>query len=747
MIIRLFTLIIFFIFISYSFIFNINANNLKFEGLAKLDINDIQKLTKVDLDKVNFSENDINKLIKDLYKSDLIYNINLDRKNNTFHLTIEENKLIEDIYVNGNIRINDETIISNLTIKKNTFLNKENISINTNLIKTIYKSKGFNDINVSVVTEKFSDERVNLIFQINEGQQSKINRIKFIGNISYSDRYLSSLINSRDISFYNIFSSGSNLTLDNFIFDTNKIRSFYKEKGFFDARVNYSISSSQYGNYTLTFFIDEGNRIKVDDVIFEKNIEFENFITENVNIFLKKLSKNNNYFDQALVDEFSSDINNILIKNNIYNKTYQMTLKKFDESYKLVLLAEDISPEVINTINIYGNDVTKDLTIRSKLDFQPGDYFNQSTLNISKKNLLKYKYVNDLNISKTSSDGKADISIDINENKKTGQIMAAGTFSGDVGAGLTFGVSDSNIFGSGNNLNTNFNLNNENAQFEISLIQYPLASSKIQNSYSLFNTEKDLKNSFGFKSDEQGASYALNFDYNEKTSLSTGITYKRSKRHSPSKSTSPINDNIGNFDVYTLDFSIKNDTTNDFLYPSDGALNSLYFEYSPEDISDDSYYKVIVRSDYYNKFKNSNRFIFLSNDFGVAESLNKKLKTVNSFSLGGLNFKGYDYRGIGPKIDGFYVGGNKFFTSTIGVGGSFLFDEKDNISTKLFYSMGSIWDSEYSSQNDLELRSSIGISFDFLTVVGPISFSYAIPIDKQDDDRTREFNFSIGTSF
>ena len=61
--------------------------------------------------------------------------------------------------------------------------------------------------------------------------------------------------------------------------------------------------------------------------------------------------------------------------------------------------------------------------------------------------------------------------------------------------------------------------------------------------------------------------------------------------------------------------------------------------------------------------------------------------------------------------------------------------------------MGSIWDSEYSSQNDLELRSSIGISFDFLTVVGPISFSYAIPIDKQDDDRTREFNFSIGTSF
>ena len=76
-----------------------------------------------------------------------------------------------------------------------------------------------------------------------------------------------------------------------------------------------------------------------------------------------------------------------------------------------------------------------------------------------------------------------------------------------------------------------------------------------------------------------------------------------------------------------------------------------------------------------------------------------------------------------------------------------MFDEKDNINTKLFYSIGSIWDSDYSSQNDLDLRSSVGVSFDILTAIGPISFSYAIPVDKNTDDTTREFNFTIGTSF
>ena len=99
------------------------------------------------------------------------------------------------------------------------------------------------------------------------------------------------------------------------------------------------------------------------------------------------------------------------------------------------------------------------------------------------------------------------------------------------------------------------------------------------------------------------------------------------------------------------------------------------------------------------------------------------------------------------KQNNIYLGGNKFFTSTLGFGGSFLFDEKDNVNTKFFYSVGSIWDSDYTNDNNFETRSSAGISFDVLTAVGPLSFSYAVPINKNTNDRRNEFNFSIGTSF
>tara|TARA_B100000963_G_scaffold2656_1_gene2077 strand:+ start:5445 stop:7691 length:2247 start_codon:yes stop_codon:yes gene_type:complete len=738
-----FTLIFFVILCSNSY-----SSNLKINGLSKLTLDDLQTLTNLDIEKDYFTDNEINKIIFDLYKSELIYDISLKKEGDFFNLNIEENRLIENIYINGNIRIRDNLIIENLSVKKNTLINKNKINRDINLIKNLYLSKGFKNVNVVASSEKFSEDRVNLIYDISEGNLSKINRIKFIGNDAYSDKYLSSIINSRSLSFYNLFTSGSNLNNENFSFDVNKLISFYESKGFFNVKVSYNISQSLSNSYILSFYIDEGARVKIEDIYFDdKYLKYGDFIYKYKDIFTQKLSKNRNFYDKTLIDQFLSNLNEYLIKNNNYSSIFQANILIEDGNYFLKVSEIKVKPELINTISIYGNNITKDKTIRSKIDFQPGDYFNKNIIDITKNNLLSYEYINNIDISKITNEGSTDIVINIDENEKTGQIVAAGTFSGDVGAGLQLGIKDNNLFGSGNNLDTTFLINDENTRFKVSLTQYPIASAKISNRYSIFNTELDLKNSFGFESEEKGFSYSLNFEYDEKIDVSTGISYKNSDRHSPLKSTLSINDSIGKFDIYTIDFSIKYNTTNDFLYPTNGVLNSVYFELSPENISDDSYAKLLLRSDIYHKFKNSNKFFFLSNDIGLVETSDDKLKTINAYSLGGLNFKGFDYRGIGPKQDGIYLGGNKFFTSTIGLGGSFLFDDKDNISTKLFYSVGSLWDSDYTNQNEFDLRSSAGVSFDILTAIGPISFSYAIPIEKSNDDRTREFNFTIGTSF
>ena len=197
-----------------------------------------------------------------------------------------------------------------------------------------------------------------------------------------------------------------------------------------------------------------------------------------------------------------------------------------------------------------------------------------------------------------------------------------------------------------------------------------------------------------------------------------------------------------------LSFDLNYDSTNKLFFPTQGIENSISFTFSPEGISDNSYYKLLLNNKMYKDVKDSDNYFFLINSLGISEGINSNLKTNNTYSLGGLNFKGFDYRGIGPiSNNNIYLGGNKFFTTTIGYGGSFLFDEKDNLNLKTFYTLGSLWDNDYTDDDKFALRSSIGLSLDFLSAVGPISLSYSLPVQKQDEDKSRSFNFSLGASF
>ena len=737
-------LIIFFSLLS----FNLFSNNLEIQGLSKLTIEDLQTQTSIDLYKSSYTEEEINLLIKELYISELIFDIKYTNKKNIFNLIIEENKLVENIFINGNKRIDSDLITKNIVTKNNKFINKNSIKEDIKIIKSIYLMKGFNNINVIASTEKFSDDRINLIFDITENQQSQIDRIKFKGNATFSSRYLSSLINSKATNFYNIFSTGSNLNINNFDFDVNKIKNFYRQKGFFDADINFTIDETISNKYTLIFYIDEGDRLKLDDFeIDDFDTNLSDLIVNEFESLKRDFSKNNFFYDQFIVDDFLTKINKVLIDNNQFNTSFYANLEINKDYKKLIFKKDLLNPSIVNKIKIIGNDITKDKTIRSKLLFEPGDYFNSNSIKSSKDNLLKFKYINKVDIKTEKINDTSDVIVVIDENKKTGQFLAGGTFSGDIGAGVTFAINDNNIFGTGNILDAKISANQENVLFNTSYTQYPTSVNNIKNKYTIFNVETDLSNSFGFKKDEYGFNYSINFEYDEMIDIKSGLSYKKSERHSAKKSIDSINDNIGDYDIYSINLSLLQNSTNDFLYPTDGSSNSIHFEYSPKDISDDGFYKIVLKSDIYKQFKNSNRFLFFSNDFGLADSFEGKLSTVNAFSLGGLNFKGFDYRGVGPKQDNIYLGGNKFFTSTIGYGGSFLFDDSDNINTKIFYSMGSIWDSDYSNDNEFNVRSSLGVSFDVLTAVGPISLSYAVPIEKNTNDITNEFNFSIGTSF
>ena len=736
-----FYLLIVFIFLSKTLF----AKNILFEGLEKLSINDIQTLTNINLFKNNYNENEIDIITKDLFSSDLISDIKLSESQDSYIFEIFEFVLINQIYINGNINISDDIIINNISSKSNSFLLDDHVEKDIILIRNIYSNKGYNNTTVSVTSEKFSKDKINLIFSINESYPSKVKKISILGNSFFSDKYLLKKINSKNVSDFNFFSSGSNLNRDIFNFDRNILIKEYENKGFFNSRIQYELIKTD-SSYSLIFYIEEGNRTKINEISYQfpKNLSINelNHLSNN----FKKSFKN---FDIDKINEHLQQLNDILISNDYLDLSFEANLEETDNISNLIIYTSKFNPIYVNKIQILGNEITKDETIRSKVSFESGDVIHPSQLEIARNNISNLDYIisSDISVVKNNKND-TDVIIDINENKKTGNFGFAGSYSGDTGFGLGFFLEDKNILGTGNKIDSSFNFNSEKTLFNIKYTTYPYLNNSIYNSYNIFNEEIDLTDSFGFKSTQTGFSFDQGFAYSDKIDIGWGIEYNYRKNYSSTSSSNAVNDNIGNFNSLGLKFNISYDSTNDLLYPTNGNNNNLSLFVSNADNASNSFYRFNFNNDNYYRISTENNFLFLINRAGTAQPFEGKLKTINAFSLGGLNFKGFDYRGIGPTSSSIYLGGNNYFTSTIGYGGSFLFDDTDDFKYKIFSTFGSLWGSDYTqNSNDYEIRSSVGISFDILTRLAPLSFSYAVPLQKESEDKVREFNFILGTSF
>jgi len=728
------------------------SKSLIFDGLQKLSFEDIQALTDSDIYSSDYDEIKINNLIRELYKSDLIYDLKLAETTNSYLISIEENSIIENIYINGNERIDDEILKNIISSNVKSFLDRDKITKDLDTIRNFYSSQGFYNSSINVITENVNLDKINLIFQISENDFAKISDINFFGNITFSDRFLSSIIFSDTKSDFNIFGKGSNLNPEVFDLDKAKLTDFYNDKGFNSVDISYSINKNTFSNYSIDFYINENYRTKILDINFDSIRNLDAIFSEKLLSLSEELkqdlSENQNFYDFNLINEYLISVNDILISQNLTNKILNINVNQVADDYNLTFYFDEVTPKIVNKINITGNAITKDSTLRSKLSIEPGDYYNKYKFEKDLKYFKTLKYINSVDSNLIENESSVSIDLDFNENKKTGNILLAGTVNSDTGLGVSFGISDDNIFGLGDKINSTISLNSKSVLFNIDYQQYFTSNPYLSNRYKFFNSEKDFTSSYGYKTKNTGFAYSIYYEIDDQTSSNIGIDYTYNENHSATiSSDEAISDNIGEFNNFKLFYSLTNDSTNDKLYPSKGSLNRLFLELSPQEISDDAFVKITLKNSiFFDNSLNSN-FFFINNNIGIAEPLNGKLKTKETFNLGGLNFKGFKYNGIGPSnTNNIYLGGNKYFTSTFGYGTKFLFDEKDNVNFKLFYTVGSLWDSDYTN-SEFKLRSSAGISFDLLTAVGPISFSYSVPINKSFTDESDNFNFTIGTSF
>ena len=731
----------------------LNAKSFIIENNERLTFEDIDNLTPFDLKSSNLNDDDLNQIVKDIVSSDLISNLDIKIDNEYYYLIIDESIFVNQIFINGNIKLQNADILQNISIKNKSYINENNIQFVSQTINNLYSSVGQENVLVSFYLEKYNEFSYNLVFEISENLEKYVNNISITGNKFISNKFIKSLISIKEKKFFS-FMSNSNFLNENKIYNTVlKISNIYKDTGFLDVSVNHEIKEFK-NQITLYIYIDEGVRYSINNINFSsENDALNTLFTKNNNNF--ELLLKNNFYNYDDLYSVLTQFNEQLILNNFPNLEidYSYTLAEANNINIDFFLIES-SPTTINKINFFGNSVTKDITLRKQIYVKPGDLYNSRLNKKSLNNLIRKPYIDNATISSSlNDDNSTDLNFILTEKIKSGNFKLGAGYSAQGGVASSIGLSDSNFYGTGNKLSADISLSDKSTLFDLSYNKFYFYDYPIDNFYRVYNETEDLKNTYGYKRDSNGLEFGVKIPY--KYDISKDEYYRFSIGYEDtnvyeltSTASNSVTQNSGKSKNFVINSFYVKDNTNDNFNPTSGNFHKIMVNLSPSKISDDDYIKISTNNNYYFTLDNKSNSVFILSKLGIASGLSKKIKTNDSFFLGG-DFKGYQYSGIGPRDSSLnYLGGTKMYQLTVGYATPTLFDNTDTLIIKYFATIGSVFDSEYTSTyNSKTPRASIGVSMDIMTAIGPLSFSLAKPISKQTGDKTQTFDFSIGSAF
>ena len=739
-------LIILFLYISnISFLNAANIGNfeIKIIGNENLDKEFIESIIDTNTDL----ENDelVNYIIKELFSTGFFESVDAVIIENSLTITLNENPSINKIKFIGNERFKSENLSK--LIQDNTedinIYNKSNVEKLRKILIQYYKAFGFNLIKIEQSIEKINENQVNLFFNINEGEITKIGKINIIGNKEFSSRKIKSMIRSSETKFYKIISGTSKYNENLIYLDEQMIKEFYKNKGFKNVKVESSISEyiKDKNQIILNYFIDEGKRFKISNI----EIKFDNDLnTENVSIsenLIKELEIQNNKLYHADKIYKSSE----RIYNHFQNQGLVFidveTLETENENYvNLVFLITRIDEKYVSEININGNIRTKDKVIRREIELNEGDPYIPYKINKSKKNITNLQFFDNINITTKEIDDKVKIDVNIDE-KATGEFNIGATIDTFEGVAFLSSLKEKNIFGDGRYIALSLNTSDDNAGINLDVIEPYINNKKVNLLYNLNFKNNNYLSSSGYKLSTQTFGIGSNYQLSENINHSIKFDYTLDDYNSIRSTASDSIKKLGGKNVlFILSNRISKSSLDARFRPSEGQLldwlNKLAVDnYILNKVSFDKYYNI------------SKKIFSIRSEIGNISSFSSDdVPDGDKFSIGGRKLRGFDMSGVGPRNSSTgYIGGNNIIATQIDY--AIPLSESDNniLDFVTFIDAGTVFENKTKPTNSKEsLRISTGFGFNLNTPIGPLSLTYAIPIQSESYDKERKFVFSIG---
>jgi len=697
----------------------------------------------------SFDELQLNQALKDLFATGYFTDVQIRRSGSNLIIEVIENSLINRISFEGNSKLKDEKLTEEIQLRPREVLSRTKIQAAQQRILEIYRRMGRFDATVEPKVIRLEENRVDLVFEINEGEVTYVRKINFIGNKRFSSSRLEEQLYTKRNKWYRLWASDDTFDPDRFTADQQNLQQYYFDMGYPDFRLVSAVAelSPDHKDFYLTFTLEEGEKYtygKVDIVSHLKQVNAED---------LKGLIdiQSGEQFSRKQIERNITTLNTHVGTYGYAFADIQPRIEKNREKKTVDLIFEvREGPRVyIERIDVVGNDRTRDEVIRRELNILEGDAYNSTKVKRAEKNLkdLGYFKKSEILTEPGSARDKARLVVKLEE-QPTGEMGVAAGFSTLDGILGNVKFAERNFMGTGRIVHASVTIAKRMQEFDVGITDPYFLGYSLEAGLDLFRVRSTRLSNF--ISASNGVSPHIAYALTEH--LSQTLTYTLKDDHishvAPGSSVF-INQQAGKYVTSAFGQTLVYDRRDSRIDPTSGYALSLSNSYAGLGGKVNYLKNSIGGSWFYSPVEDV--VLNVRGSIGDIEKVGKNpIRIVDSILLGADTFRGFEYAGIGPRdaTTGDPLGGTRFWTGTIETLFPIGLPNEFGVKGAVFTDFGTTWKPGVKGPQIIDkraIRASVGIGLSWTSPFGPLKIDYAIPVKKQKFDQTQRFLFGFSS--
>ncbi|MCW8834829.1 MAG: outer membrane protein assembly factor BamA [Rhodospirillales bacterium] len=694
----------------------------------------------------------VDRSLKSLFATGLFADVSLGHDGDRLTVRVVENPVINRIAFEGNRKLNDEALEAEVSLRPRVIYTRTKVQTDVDRLLTIYRRSGRFAATVTPKVIRLPQNRVDLVFEINEGDVTEIKSIKFLGNEEFGDGKLKDVVRTRETRWYRFFSVDDNYDPDRVTFDRELLRRFYLKEGFADFRVKTASAelSPNRDGFFLTYVLDEGIRYefgKVDLFVGLKGLDAEQ-VRSAVEI------ETGDWYDADAIDKDVISLTNAVGDLGFPFIEVRPRVKRNREEKTIDIVYEiNEGPRIfVERIDIKGNFRTQDSVIRREFRLVEGDAFNSAKFKRSNRRIQNLDFFDKVSIEQVpgSSPDKTVIDVVVEE-KSTGTLSLGAGYSTANGPMADFGIRERNLLGKGQDLKLNLTIAAEKSQVDLGFTEPFFMDREVAAGFDVFHVRRDLQDQGSYDSKVTGGDLRIGYPITEDLYQKWTYTLKQSNIINVDSSASRyIKAQEGSTILSEVSHVLSYDKRDSRVAPTEGyyirMVNDLAglggnSRYLRNQFSGGKYYPL-----------GDDWVLSFTGTAGHILGIGQDVRLSDRFFLGGDDLRGFATAGVGPRDKGTddSLGGEWMYAGTAEVSFPLGLPSEYQILGKLFTDLGSSGTVNPSGPEVSDtgaLRASIGTGVSWNSPFGLIGVDLGFPVLKDDDDITEIFRINFGARF